>query len=737
MDVEHGNALIDAAIGMTRFPWRIGVHGGVAVLSPDGSKLATVVWRGDLERNVNVYSLLVVEIDGARPGVRPAPLLSIDFAGDPEDKAAAPISEVTFAGNNRTVAFLGTFKGEPRQVYAIDLETGEYHRLTDHPSEVRRFALRPDGSLALYAVALTDPDDDRAEMVEHDGLFVMDPELFPERPAFISGHMAVRAERPRETRHYLLARPNGEPKLVFDSRRSRPTSVYGDDASASGEIAPMLTIDDERLLRLISSLTPDPTGRSALLWPYALADEPMHVERYRYYESLDSYHRGMGAAYGLVDLATGAIERFVDAPHPPHFGFERTSGDPVWAPDGQSVVIYTLLPLDGSDDERAHKEPPRWVEVDLATRRLQLLDIPNDWQVESWNATVSALFLRNRQEFAILPRKSDGSWGEFQPLGTAEGFQDYPEAVTNGRIIAGVRAAPQEPPELVFSDPSDGSLTVATDLNPELRQRPWAEAEEIEWSGELVSSRGYLVKPYGYRPGTRYPLAFLFDDGFQGRKSTQFLLDGGQHLSGHPIEALAARGIAVVYTRMISSFRDVDLTPAEGEHVRDQVESAIAHLDELGIIDPTRVGISGFSRAAYHTDLMLIHSAHRFAAATQIDGGTVDYIDRRRPYYDDELTSIRTPLLLEHHGPASYVIAAAMADRLNALGGAAEILYFPKAPHSVVTPRHRLRSLTVHLDWYCFWLNGEVDPHPAKKRQYERWRELRARLEEAEAAKQV
>jgi len=723
---DLGAAMILEAIAMTRFPSSITTDGGAAAISPDGSRLATVVWRGDLERNVNIYSLLIVDVNAAgTPRTTPKPLLAIDFAGDPGDQAALPISQISFAGDNKTIAFLGTFNGKSSQVHVIDVGTGEYHQITNHPGGVGSFALRPDGSLALYT--LTDFDWSRPEVAERDGLLMMDRSWFPERSEFMSGRLVVEADRPRESRRYLLASGGGKPRLLFDSRRSRPSSFDNDVTNASGALIPPWTLDDERFLAGLSSVTPDPTGRYALLWPYALADVPVQTERYRYYDGLTSYHRTLGTPYGLADLSTGVVRRFIDAPHPRS---DRAGGNPVWAPDGRSVLIYTLLPFDGSNDNEASQAPPRWVEVELATKRLRSLDLPDDWQVQAWNETNDTLVVRKGQQIASLLRRDDGCWGELQPIATIEGFQRYPDAVTNGRIVVGSRETPLEPPELAFYNLSSMSLTVATDLNPQLRTRRWGEVEEIAWSGTLTSSTGYLVKPYDYRAGTRYPLALLLDNGVL-RGGTPFLLDGGGvHLSGHPIQALAARGIAVLYARKPASLRDVSGTQTEGEHMRDHVESAITHLEDVGIIDPGRVGLSGWSHAGFYTDYVLIHSTHQFAAATQIDGGGAHYLDRGRPYHDEELTRIRTPLLVEAHGPASYILAAAMADRLNALGGAAEILYFPKAPHSVVTPRHRLRSLTVHLDWFCFWLNDEVDPDSAKKRQYERWGELRARLEE-------
>ena len=36
-------------------------------------------------------------------------------------------------------------------------------------------------------------------------------------------------------------------------------------------------------------------------------------------------------------------------------------------------------------------------------------------------------------------------------------------------------------------------------------------------------------------------------------------------------------------------------------------------------------------------------------------------------------------------------------------------------------PRHQLAANARNLDWFRFWLLGEVDPDPSKAAQYARW----------------
>jgi dipeptidyl aminopeptidase/acylaminoacyl peptidase len=187
---------------------------------------------------------------------------------------------------------------------------------------------------------------------------------------------------------------------------------------------------------------------------------------------------------------------------------------------------------------------------------------------------------------------------------------------------------------------------------------------------------------------------------------------------------LAAQGFVVLYPRE-PHLHNVVETPQEGVHICEHIESAVAQLDRAGLIDPKRIGISGWSRAGYHTNYLMIHSSIAFAAATAIDGGGIEYNDGMRPFTDEELKKIRTPLLFESHGLTAVVHLSAMADRMTALGKPVDNLYFATASHSTTQPRHRLRSLNTHIDWWRFWLKSEEDSDPSKAQQYAHWRELR------------
>jgi dipeptidyl aminopeptidase/acylaminoacyl peptidase len=722
------------AIAMSRIHHLVTSAGTVGAFSPDGKRFATVVWRGDLTRNVNVFSLLVFDLTPDKVArAPPRAVLTWDFAGDLVSQDSSAFEQLTFLADNRTIAFLGRKGNAPRQVYSVHMDTGKVRALTNHPNEVKSFAIAADGSARIFS-SVVDADEHRARLkrVDEDGVFLWDStlfapsELFKARPAL--------DPQPRWARQYFL-QDSRRSTPIFDSRQSRPKTLSRSQRELDRGFDQQLY--DEETLRRLSSLTADRQGRYALLFPYARADEPIDTSHYEYYRSADGnpnaprYAPGgkLDAPYALIDLATGRMQKFIDAPRP-YSG--KGSGNPVWAPDGRSVAIFTLLPP--GTHEGSADEPPQWAQVDIATREVTPLNVPRGWQVSSWSADGSELVLYDKyMGFATMSRDANGQWGDFKRHDAARHINPIWKPATSGRFVVGVKDSTYSPPELVALDLSTGVTTVLTDLNPELRQRRHGEVEVFRWTHRYdPEASGFLVKPVGFEPSRRYPLVVLLDDATLKGTVDPYLLDAAFQLSGHAIQMLAADGFMVLYTREPRLLFDDSDGSDEGERMTVHVESAIDQLERQGLIDTKRMGISGWSRAAWHTDVLLISSSRRFAAATQVDGGSRQYVPRMRPFTDEELKRMRTPLLFEPHGLLSLVSEMQMAERLEAFGKPTEVLYFATASHSTTRPQHRLRSLQTHLDWWRFWLKDHEDSDPEKAAQYRRWRAMRATWEGAQ-----
>ena len=93
--------------------------------------------------------------------------------------------------------------------------------------------------------------------------------------------------------------------------------------------------------------------------------------------------------------------------------------------------------------------------------------------------------------------------------------------------------------------------------------------------------------------------------------------------------------------------------------------------------------------------------------------------------------SLSTALNIDHiHAPVLMQLpehearqAVELQSRL-ASARMGEMHIFPLAPHIKVEPRQKLAAYQRNLDWFRYWLTGQIDPDPAKADQYQRWSKL-------------
>lgn len=179
--------------------------------------------------------------------------------------------------------------------------------------------------------------------------------------------------------------------------------------------------------------------------------------------------------------------------------------------------------------------------------------------------------------------------------------------------------------------------------------------------------------------------------------------------------------------------------------------SAIDKLNALGLIDPRRVGIIGFSRTCYYVESALIKQPQLFAAASITDGVDESYIqsmlfdilDEPRQMYGGlptgknlaswvkwapsfNLNRVQAPLLINAIGNSSVMGEWEIYDSLRLQKKPVELTYMPQGQHILQRPLERLASQQGSVDWFRFWLQSYEDPDPSKAARYKRWEALRS-----------
>lgn len=331
----------------------------------------------------------------------------------------------------------------------------------------------------------------------------------------------------------------------------------------------------------------------------------------------------------------------------------------------------------------------------------------------------------------------------------------WPCAVAQDRLVCFFEE-PARPRRLVTIDLDTGAIATLYDPNPAFaRFDLGAPPRRLDFrSPSGIESYGYLVLPPGRRAGERLPLVVVtyVCGGF---------LRGGAG-DEYPVFPFAAAGHAVLcfsaprldYERVavegIAAYVASSRGPGDPEfrRVQEGLESAIAELDRMGIIDPARVGVTGLSFGGEIVSYALwrmprlgaaIASGTEFGPTTPILGGPVTRtrlipwgLDRWDSPRWDALSitrnaeRVRAPFLLnvpdnEMIGSLHPVVALEQAGR------AVEMFVYPDEYHQKWQPAHRLVIYHRNIDWMNFWLRGVESGLSGDATQYERWRAMRER----------
>ena len=449
--------------------------------------------------------------------------------------------------------------------------------------------------------------------------------------------------------------------------------------------------------------------------------------------------------YFIVDITKGIIRPLWNAP-------ENPLGDVVWSPDSQRVVIGpTFLPVLRTD--AVGRSGRATAEVDVVSGHFDCLPVPGPgsyYRPVRWSndgiLEVAGESEDGPKGTSSLFKKLNGTWTKIE------------QEAQPSRSLSGVRIElrqdPNTPPAL-YAVNENGAGQLIRELNPRLRkERTLGHVEPVHWNGSDGRAwTGLLYYPVHYCSGQRYPLIVQT----HGYSAQEFSPDGS-FTTVFAAQELANRDIAVLQMGgPDSGIEDIVATPSEPRVYISGFEGGINHFLELGLAEPGKIGIIGFSRTGWLVEYMITHSSIPLAAAEvadNIDGSYFQYVmdsDENRAFDEKGNGSrpfgkgveiwarmapgfnadrVQTPLRMEiDSGPIDEILTAwEMFSNLRRLRKPVELFVIPDIQHGVhilQNPRQRLASQGGTVDWFCFWLKAEEDPDPAKGAQYKRWHQLR------------
>jgi dipeptidyl aminopeptidase/acylaminoacyl peptidase len=716
-------------VGMALFQ---SASGGLIRYSPDAKYFAVVTERGRLDLNAPEDTIWVFRTeDVQRFAKHPnlgGPLAPMPLVQMASDKDGPLIENVRWLADSSGIAFTAPRKSSCckfHQLFVADVRAHVIKALTPEDQDVGEFDIRSNGRY-IYEVSAP---------------MLLTPRKEEEQPAVALTGKGL----------WSILSPN-------DEQRLSPFDGAGLWAVIDGERQHILDAKSYDAPTGRSSLSLSPDGRSVVAILKAEHPPETTWARYKAPPGYDKLKMPLDtSAYHLIDLTSGSKKLLVDAPSGLNQDWHSYLVKASWSADGQSLLLpSTFFPLGVSDPkEIAERESHPYI----AVLRLKTGDLSKvlalragldkeryavqDARFEDDRTVVvnfdRSYYLPDQPPAAIFHQETNGNWQQ------AAGTEDPRLAELAFKVEK--RESINEPPQLFAKDRASGPSRVIWDPNPQLKDIKLGSAEVIHGK----DTTGYeweagLVRPPNYTPRVRYPLV-IQTHGFDKGK----FLSSGSFTSAFAARALAAEGMVVVQIGWNANNMG---TPQEGPGETLLYESVVKKLSEEGLIDPSRVGVIGFSRSVYHVLVAITKAERLFAAASVTDGATFGYfeyllsvdsgideeddaINGGKPFGAEGLKNwltrspefnmdrVQTPLLLLSAGVGSTFGDWEPYAALRYLKKPVDLIMLQAGTHVMTNPTQRLASETTNVDWFRFWLKGEEDSDPSKADQYARWRELR------------
>jgi dipeptidyl aminopeptidase/acylaminoacyl peptidase len=673
-----------------------------AQVSPDGKWVAYVVTSVDMQENANDSDVWLVSASGGEP-VR----LTTNKKNDNQPR---------WSPDSKRIAFISAREEKP-QIFLISPFGGEPEKLTDSKSGVQSFQWSPDGNRIAYVAPQEPTPAEEKKQKDKDDAQVIDKNL-------------------------KLARI-----WVIDVTTKKASElVKGDYNATDPQWSP-----DGRLLAFVTNPTPKADdGSLSDIWVIdvtgAASAEAVALQKKLtdLAETLPSLETRYGPNYFRIMEIQGQIVS-VQREAAQKSGLRKlTDNDgpdasPRWSPDGKRIA-YLSRDLKSADVGQL-----RLTVIALEGGAPRALAPSFEYQpgTPKWSADGQTLYFNSAVRTTSQLFSVPASGGDPKQLSNIQGVMGQTSFSRDGSVLAFTKSDTQHPDEVYVSTTLPISEPARrTDHNPQVREFALGSSELIRWkSKDGMEIEGIVIYPAGYQQGKRYPTVALIHGGPSGVWTQSFPNSWGNF--GH---VWAGNGWVAFYPNIRGS-------SAYGEkllvsNVRDwgggdyqDIQTGLDNLIAKGIADPDKLGQAGWSYGGYMTAWTLTQT-NRFKAV-MVGAGLTNMFsmystnDLQRllegyfggqPWDDVEayrrasamtfIKQAKTPTLILHGGsdtrvPPSQAQELYMGLRKN--GVPVEMVLFPREPHGLLEPRHRLDKMRREYGWFSKYVLGIEVPEFAPR----------------------
>jgi len=717
------------------------------VFSPDGRYFVVDTTRGRLDLNRPEDTLRVYRTEDVRQllshrgdGPEPLPVWTLSKS---TYKDGPIISATRWLADSRGIAFLAKTVAGSNQLFLADLETRTVQALTPSRVHVTGFDIR-DRSHVVYsilspAIVAKAHKDKEAPKGVVTGKSIHDL-LFPESRLT---HWHNLSE--------LWAVVKGHRFRVDDKASGRPIPLYPDP---EGQFSELVLSPDGLSVVTTLALETIPSEWETLYPP----SYPTHPWKIR------AGHQNLQALSGLtywkeyvlINLLSGRVKPLTSAPEGIFAGWGLSAAAAEWSADGRSIVLPNtfLPPKSGLENKQPNR--PCVAVVDLSSNRTMCIVHVSSQAEEGWRFISGVGFAQHSRDRVMIKYATPNGSGQtsYLRVGDASWLEESPTTDPESHgppIDISVHQGMNDPPVLVATERATRVSHIIWNPNPQLRAIELGEASVIKWRDKHGHPwSGALYKPPDFVINHRYPLVIQT----HGFDESEFV-PSGRFSTAFAARELAGAGIIVLQVKDPDDGCHYE-TSEEAPCYVDGFDAGIQQLVAEGLVDPSRIGIVGFSRSCYHVLQMLTTSALRIHAASITDGVNLGYfqylvgIDEfddgiareanmmngappvgqglqhwLKSSPDFNLDKVTAPLQIVGISLESLLSQWEPYAILRYLHKPVELSLLGDGTHVLTNPAQRMMSQGGTVDWFRFWLKDDVDPNPAKAEQYIRWEKMR------------
>jgi dipeptidyl aminopeptidase/acylaminoacyl peptidase len=426
----------------------------------------------------------------------------------------------------------------------------------------------------------------------------------------------------------------------------------------------------------------------------------------------------------LVDARAGATPRqLTNTPTP-------ENGRLAWSPDGKQIACIA-----GEDVKYSAYSQGRLALVPVSGGQPRVLADSLDRPIRNpvWSADGSSLIFLVTDDRSQYPAKLALSGSKIDRLVAGPGVVGNLSPGSDGAFAA-LASADTQPPEVVALEPSAGQdgrkLRRLTHQNDEWLSHVLLGTTEdfTSTSKDGTEVHGLIVKPATYQSGQKYPTLLRIHGGPNGQD---------EHAFSFEREFFAAGGYVVVTVNYRgsngrgSAYQKAIFANWGDKEVIDLL-GAMDYVEKIGLADPARLGIGGWSYGGILTDYTIATDG-RFKAATSGAGSALQLtmygVDEYITQYENEIgppwksqdlwirisypffhaDRIRTPTLFlggDKDFNVPLVGGEQMYQALRSLGVETQLVIYPNQYHGITVPSYKVDRLNRYLEWYNKYLKA-------------------------------